>query len=82
MSPEGPKDSPEVNEPTTVSAVQPLPPGSNAEEVVDAIDKRIQESWKEMEADDDTETRGSHGPGDPHETETESNGETEDEPTA
>ncbi len=81
MSPEGPKDSPAVNEPTTTSAVEPLPPGSNAEEVVDAIDKRVKESWTQMEKDDDTETRGSDGPDEPHETEAERNGETEDEPT-
>ncbi len=81
MSPEGPKDSPAVNEPTTTSAVEPLPPGSDAEEVVDAIDKRVKESWAQMEEDDDTETRGSDGPDEPHETETERSGETEDEPT-
>ncbi len=54
MSPEGPGDSPAVNPPTTDSAVPPLPPGSNAEEVVDNIDERIQKSWKDMDDNDDS----------------------------
>lgn len=54
MTPEGPGDSPAVNPPTTESAVAPLPPGSDAEEVVDNIDERIKKSWKEMDENDDS----------------------------
>ncbi len=82
MSPEGPKDSPAVNEPTTTSAVEPLPPGSHAEEVVDAIDERIKESWAEMESDDDTETRSSSGPNEPDDDVTDDTDEEPSEPTA
>ncbi len=82
MSPEGPKDSPEVNPPTTISAVEPLPPGSNAEEVVDEIDERIKRSWAEMESDDDTETRNSSGPNEPDDDVTNDKGEEPNEPTA
>jgi len=64
MSPEGPEDSPEVNPPTNTSAVEPLPPGSNAEEVVDAIDERIRESWKDMDSEDDTEMEKGRSPHD------------------
>ncbi len=81
MSPEGPKDSPAVNPPTTTSAVEPLPPGSNAEEVVDEIDERIKESWAEMESDDDTETRSSTGPNEPDDA-TDDDGEEPSEATA
>ena len=80
MSPEGPQDSPAVSDPTTVSAVEPLPPGSNAEEVVDDIDKRIKESWAELEKDDDTETRDSSGPDEP-DSEVDEDGEPPSEPT-
>jgi hypothetical protein len=64
MSPEGPEDSPEVNPPTSTSAVEPLPPGSNAEEVVDDIDERIKQRWKEMDSDDDTEMETGNSPHD------------------
>ncbi|HKJ11720.1 MAG TPA: hypothetical protein VJ976_04940 [Ornithinimicrobium sp.] len=80
MSPEGPEDSPEVNEPTSTSAVEPLPPGSNAEEVVDAIDERIRESWKNMDSEDDTEMEkgnSPHGGGSASEDETEPEGGSE-----
>ncbi|MGB3827176.1 MAG: hypothetical protein WA962_00210 [Ornithinimicrobium sp.] len=80
MSPEGPEDSPAVNEPTTTSAVEPLPPGSHAEEVVDAIDERIKKSWSQMEADDDTATRRSNGPDEPADAE-DDDGESPSEPT-
>lgn len=79
MCPEGPIDSPAVNEPTTVSAVEPLPPGSQAEEVVDAIDERIKQSWTEMEKDDDTSTRGSNGPDEPHESDADDDADEDNE---
>ncbi|MGI8946973.1 MAG: hypothetical protein ACR2FV_03150 [Ornithinimicrobium sp.] len=49
---EGPKDSPAQGEPTTKSAVQPLPPGSDAEEVVDGIERRARSETAEVETDD------------------------------
>lgn len=44
---EGPMDSPAQGEPTTKSAVEPLPPGSDAEEVVDGIERRARSAAAE-----------------------------------
>ncbi|MCE0487511.1 hypothetical protein [Ornithinimicrobium sediminis] len=48
MSIEGPHSSPEGGDPTTLSAVEPLPPGGqDITEIVDAIDQRIRQQGSE-----------------------------------
>ncbi len=52
MPTEGPMDSPAQGEPTTKSAVEPLPPGSDAEEVVDEMERRARKAAETDVAED------------------------------
>lgn len=52
---EGPEDSAEGSENTRLSAVEPLPPGSDAEQVVDDIDDRLRDEGPEEVEDADEE---------------------------
>lgn len=55
MGPEGPQDSPAQGEPTTLSAVEPLPPGSDAEQVVDDMEQRVKAAQEDSPSGDPTE---------------------------
>lgn len=67
MPPEGPMDSPAQGEPTTKSAVEPLPPGSDAEEVVDQMERRVRES-AEAEVAEEGQVDTDDADGDGHTT--------------
>lgn len=60
---EGPMDSPEGDEPTTLSAVEPLPPGSDAEQVVDDLDARLRAQGSEEveDAEEEKESEDTEG---------------------